>query len=99
MHAAALLRWLRPIEDELTFISTSDIVERHENFESFLPDFLLHAPHILDYPIETESYDWTSSTYSLPFFLEIISYPGDEASADMAIPGFFQPTPNCTLVR
>ena len=97
MDAAALMHWIRPILTHTAFISPDEVRKRHNSREeSFLPDFLLYAPNDTD--AQTEDVDpWADPTYALPFFLDLITYPGDEGSAEMAISGFFLPTPGCTL--
>ncbi|ETW76950.1 hypothetical protein HETIRDRAFT_328125 [Heterobasidion irregulare TC 32-1] len=97
MNAAALMHWIKPIETYITYISQDEVLRRHDGLEeSFLPDFLLHCPSYVDTRLQSKD-QWNNPKYTLPFFLDVITYPGDEGSADMAIPGFFVPTPGCTL--
>ena len=96
MDAAALMHWIRPILTHTAFVSPDEVCERHDSPEEFLPDFLLHASNDTDAQTEGVHLS-TDPKYALPFFLDMITYSGDEGSAEMAIPGFFLPTPGYTL--
>ena len=89
---------MRPIENLLKYLTEDELIQRHDNFDSFAPDFLLRAPRTAvlrsgsDDPLSINSY------YSLHFFLETVAYPGDEDTATFVVSSFFLLTPGCTLM-
>ncbi|ETW82175.1 hypothetical protein HETIRDRAFT_115597 [Heterobasidion irregulare TC 32-1] len=96
--SSALMTLMRPIENLLKYLIEDELIQRHDNFDSFAPDFLLRAPRTAvlrsgsDNPLSINSY------YSLHFFLETVAYPGDEDTATFVVSSFFLSTPGCTLM-
>ncbi|ETW76853.1 hypothetical protein HETIRDRAFT_389894, partial [Heterobasidion irregulare TC 32-1] len=97
LHSAALMPWLQPINPHIAWLSKEQVEITHDDLSSFAPDFLLRAPHSAIRRNEGDSPLSKNPLYAFPFFLEIITYPGDEDNAAFAIPSFFLTTPGCVL--
>lgn len=90
--------WLESIDTHITWLSEGQIASTHDDLSSFAPDFLLRAPLSAIRRGEGDSPLSKNSLYAFPFFLEIVTYPGDEDNATFAITSFFLTTPGCVLV-
>ncbi|ETW82347.1 hypothetical protein HETIRDRAFT_418191 [Heterobasidion irregulare TC 32-1] len=98
MHSAALMSWLQPIDEHTTTLSEAQLATNHDDLSSFAPDFSLRAPQSSVPRSEDDQPFSKNSLYTLPFFFEIVTYPGDEDNATFSIPSFFLSTPGCVLV-
>ena len=82
----------------MTTLSDTQLATKHDDLSSFAPDFLLRAPQSSVSRSEDDQPFSKNSLYALPFFFEIVTYPGDEDNAAFSIPSFFLSTPGCVLV-